>query len=146
MTTRVKSSKPRNVKSKSKAAQLDTDLEAKLDTDLEAKLDTELEAKLDTDLNTELARREADLVRREADLARREAELAEKEKKYEEAASKKLRSKKKKEKPNHSTHRFVYNSNCGECGGSGWVCGERGPAGYGNEEWQCSCGKWVPKA
>ncbi len=162
MSTRVKSSK-----SKSKAAQLEADSETKLNNNLETELNNNLEteststAPVDTALSISL--KEAEIARMEAEIARREAELAEKEKKYEQLMRiENLRNKKKNgfkltdlelfeegSTPHnklrlYGTHRFVPNNNCRSCGGGGWCYGERGPAGYGNEEWKCSCGKWVP--
>jgi hypothetical protein len=112
----------------------------------------------------QLEAREAELAAREADLVAREAELAAREKKcahslYLENLRHKKQSGQKMTQlelleegstPHYRlslnrTHNFVCKATCRDCFGLGICRGERGPAGYGNEEWKCSCGRWEPK-
>ncbi len=107
----------------------------------------------------ELAAREAELDARQRKLAARERKLAATEKQArKEELSKKLKGGKKLtdlelfeegSTPHHElrlygTHYYDCKSNCHSCGGSGWVCGERGAGGYGNEERRCQSGRWIP--
>jgi hypothetical protein len=154
MSSRVTRSQTKNVKLTIPSPQKEDHNESEL---------TERESELSRSI-AKFYTKKTQLDARETDLAKREAELAEREKKLARALYlEDLRNKKKLgikltdlelfeegSTPHHHlslyrTHRFVCKNTCSQCRGRGWCQGERGPAGYGNEEWRCPDGRWEPK-